>query len=613
MRKLIAAATVLGAALACGLVAAQPPPSAPEAAGSGGGTETGFAVFQTRCMGCHGNPNVPQAPQPSAIRQMSPERIYAALTTGPMQAQGASLSEDQKKMLAAFMSGRPLGSTRSGDYSAMGGHCPSNPAMGAPDRAADWNGWSPGVDNARFQARPGLTAAEVPHLKLKWAFGYPDGLSSYGQPTVVAGRVFVGTDTGYVYALDARTGCVYWSYKAKAAVRSAVTVGRIGSGAHARYGLFFGDFQANAYGLDAQTGRQLWVTRVDDHLVARVTAGPTFYQGRLYVPVSSSEGFAAATLDYPCCTSRGSVSALDAATGRKIWKAWTMPAPVPTRKNAKGVQLYGPGGGPVWNSPTVDPVRHAIYFGTGDASTYPAPPTTDSVMAVDMATGRELWHYQTVAGDSFLGGCTPTRTENCPAKLGPDFDIGNSPILQTLPGGRRELVVGTKDGYVLALDPDRRGRLLWKVQTLAPEDKARFRPPSGGGIYWGGAADGSNVYYGLEAGAAAAVRLGDGKRLWYRRIAETGERTNAAASAIPGVMFLGGMDGRLRALAMDDGRELWSFDTARSFPTVNQVPAHGGGMGSAGPTVSGGMVFVGSGYAVVGDRSGNVLLAFAPD
>jgi polyvinyl alcohol dehydrogenase (cytochrome) len=277
------------------------------------------------------------------------------------------------------------------------------------------------------------------------------------------------------------------------------------------------------------------------------------------------------------------------------------------------VQLYGPGGGPVWNSPTVDPVRHAIYFGTGDASTYPAPATTDSVMAVDMATGRELWHYQTVSGDSFLGGCMPTPTENCPQRIGPDFDIGNSPILKALPAGRRELVVGTKDGYVLALDPDRRGRLLWKVQTLAPEDKARFKPPAGGGIYWGGATDGANVYYGLEAGAATAVRLSDGKQVWYRRIAPSGERTNAAATAIPGVMFVGGMDGRLRALATADGHELWSFDTTGSFDTVNKVPAHGGGMGSAGPTVAGGMVFVGSGYAVTGNRSGNVLLAFAPE
>ena len=618
MRKLLAVAAVAGVTLLCGLVAAQPQPATPDRPqgepGRAGGTETGFAVFQTRCMSCHGNPAVSQAPAPSAIRQMSPERIYAALTTGPMTVQGSSLTDDQKRMLAAFMSGRPLGALASGDAKDMPNRCPANPPMAAPSRAVDWNGWSPTADNARFQARPGLTAAQVPKLKLKWAFGIPDGLSAYGQPTVVAGRVFLGTDTGYVYALDAKTGCVHWSYRAKAAVRSAVTVGAIGAGAARRYGVFFGDFQANAYGLDAQTGRQLWVTKVDDHLVARITAGLTFHAGRLYVPVSSSEGFAAATLDYPCCTGRGSVSALDAATGRRLWKAWTVDTPQPTRKNAKGVQLYAPAGGPVWNAPTVDPLRHAIYFGTGDGSTEPAPSTTDSILAVDMDTGRRLWSYQTLANDAFLGGCQgAVKSEHCPTHPGPDYDIGNSPILKTLPGGKRALIVGTKDGYVIAVDPDRRGRLLWKVQVVPDEARARIGPHAAGGIYWGGAADATSIYYGLDAGGMTAVRLTDGDRLWYRQLSEPGNRDSAAASAIPGVAFVGGIDGKLHALAATDGSELWTFDTARAFPTVNKVPAHGGGMGSAGPTISNGMLFVGTGYAVVGDRSGNAILAFAPD
>ena len=619
MKRLLAL-SMLGVGLAAGIALAQPQPAMPDrpasppqrGPGAGGGTEIGFATFQTRCMGCHGNSAVPQAPAPSAIRQMSPERIYAALTTGPMQAQGAGLSDDQKKMLAAFMSGRPLGSTVSGDAAAMQGHCAANPSMGPPSRAVDWDGWSPSVDNTRYQAKPGLTAADVPRLKLKWAFGYPDGLSAYGQPTVVAGRVFVGADTGYVYSLNAATGCVYWSYKAKAAVRGAVTVGRVGEGKDARYAVFFGDFQANAYGVDARTGRQLWVTKVDPHFVARVTAGPTYYQGRLYVPISSSEGFSASTPDYPCCTSRGSVSALDAATGKVIWKAWTVDTPRPTRKNAKGVQLWGPAGVPVWNSPTVDPVRHAIYFGTGDAATEPAPPTTDSVMAVDIATGKLLWHYQTLAGDAFLGGCERQKTEACPKHPGPDYDIGNSPILRTLPGGQRVLMVGTKDGYAIALDPDCKGKLLWKVQVVPPEARKLIGAHNAGGIYWGGAADASSVYYGLDAGAMTAVSIRDGKSRWYTQLSKPESRNSAAASAIPGVAFVGGMDGRLHALATADGHELWSFDTVQSFDTVNKVPAHGGGMGSAGPTIADGMVFVGSGYAVVGDRSGNALLAFAP-
>ena len=566
------------------------------------GTETGFAVFQTRCMSCHGNPNVPRAPQPAAIRQMSPERIYGALTNGPMKAQGAALSEDQRKMVAIFMSGRPFGTLQQGDASQMPNRCPSNPPMAAPDAARDWNGWGGNPSNDRFKTASGLKAADVPRLKLKWAFGYPGGLSAFGQPTVVGGRVFVGTDTGYVYSLDAKTGCVYWSFQAKGTVRSAVKVARLSGG---RLGVFFGDFHANAYGLDAQTGRQLWTTQVSNHFVARITAGVAEYGGRLFVPVSSSEEFTAATLDYPCCTNRGAVVALDAATGRRIWTAWAVPEPRPTHKNSKGVQLYAPSGGSVWNSPTVDAKRGAIYFGTGDAETEPAPATTDAILAVDIKSGRRLWTYQAQANDAFLGGCTGAqKTENCPKDVGPDLDIGNSPMLKTLAGGRRVLVFGTKDGHVFALDPDARGKVLWKAEALPAGSRGT------GGIFWGGAADGGRAYFGLAAGAMTALDLKTGKSAWSSKL--SAGNNSAATTAIPGAAFEGGMDGRLHALATADGKELWSFDTARPFETVNKVEAHGGGLGSAGPTVADGMLFAGSGYAVIGDRTGNVLLAFAP-
>ncbi len=599
-RVLFAAPVALGLAVtALGAAVSQSPKIA--------GTETGFAVFQTHCMGCHGNPDVPRAPQPSAIRQMTPERIYAALTTGPMKAQGDTLTDDQRRMLAVFMSGRPFGTIANGAAKDMPNRCPSNPAMAPPSPQRDWIGWGASLDNARYRAESGLKSSDIPHLTFKWAFGFPGGLSAYGQPTVVDGRVFVGADTGWVYALDARAGCVYWSFLAKGAVRSAPTVGLV----HGRLAVFFGDFHANVYGLDARTGKELWTSHVDKHFVARITAGPAFYHGRLFVPVSSSEEFSAATLDYPCCTSRGSVVALDASTGRRIWKAWVVGTPKPIRKNSKGVQLYAPAGGSVWSSPTVDPARHAIYFGTGDSETEPAPNTTDAVMAVDMGTGRRLWVHQLRANDSFLGGCTgPARTENCPKDLGPDLDIGNSPILQVLPGGRRIVVVGTKDGEVFALDPDRDGKLVWETHVLPANAGGRT---GSAGIYWGGAADGKRVYYGLAAGAVAAVGLNEGQHLWTTPLSAHGSSNGAAVSAIPGVAFIGGMDGKLHAVSTADGRELWSFDTARTFATTNQVPAHGGGIGSNGVAVADGMVFVSSGYAVVGDRSGNVLLAFAPD
>ena len=547
---------------------------------------------------------------------MTPERIYAALTTGVMKSQGDSLSEDQRRMTATFMGGRPLGSLNEGDVKNMPNQCTANPPLADPAAGPAWNGWGVDTSNTRFQSAKAarLTADQVPNLKLKWAFAFPTGLSAYGQPSVVSGRVFVGTDTGYIYSLDAKTGCVYWSYQTKAAVRNAMSVGAVKGKGAAKYGVFFGDFRANVYGLDAQTGKELWVNKVDDHFVARITAAPTYYDGRLYVPVSSSEEFQAANLDYPCCTSRGSVVALDASTGEKVWKTYVMDEPKPTRKNSKGVQQYAPAGGSVWNSPTVDVRRNALYFGTGDAETQPAAKTSDSVMAVDLKTGKELWHYQVQENDAFLGGCNgPTKTDNCPDDNGPDLDIGNSPILKTLPSGKRVVLSGAKDGRVFALDPDKKGALIW-TKNIAP-------PPAANatgfarlvGIVWGGAADDNAAYYGLTGGGMAAVQLSTGERLWYTPLAKPGTRVSnaAATSAIPGVAFVGGTDGMLSALSTSDGKVLWQVNTAKQYETVNKIPGNGGAISSAGPTIANGMLFVGSGYAVSGSNSGNVLLAFS--
>src|SRR5579871_4298808 len=604
-----------------GAVRAQAPAKGPERPVQSLGTESGWAVFQQRCMGCHGNPNVERAPSPAAIREMPPERIYEALTTGAMKGQGANLSDDQRKMVALFMSGRPLGSLQQGDAQNMAGHCTSNPPLPDPSAGPAWNGWGVDITNSRFQSAKaaGLTADQVPNLKLKWAFGYPTGLSAFGQPTVVSGRVFVGTDIGYIYSLDAKTGCVYWSYQTKGSVRNAMSIGAVKGRGSTRYGVFFGDAHANVYGLDAQDGHLLWTTKVDDHFVARITAAPTYYDGKLFAPVSSSEEFTAATLDYPCCTSRGSVVALDASTGERIWKTYVMDEPKPTRKNSKGVQMYAPAGGSVWNSPTIDVKTNAIYFGTGDGETEPAPRTTDAVMALDLNTGKMLWVYQAQAGDAFLGGCNgATKTDNCPSENGPDLDIGNSPILRTLSNGRRLLVAATKDGNVIALDPDKNGAVVWK-KNVAPVDPnaaganaffARL-----GGIVWGGAADERNLYYGLSRGGMVALQMATGEQLWYTSFAKPGTRVNnsAATSAIPGVAFVGGSDGVLHALNTANGKVIWQYETAHSFETVNKVAAKGGAISSIGPTIAGGMLFVGSGYAVTGSNSGNVLLAFSAE
>ncbi len=583
------------------------------------GTEFGFAVFQQHCVACHGNPKYERAPSPAALRSMSPERIYAALTTGVMKPVGDTLSEEDRRRVSESLAGQLLGSASAGDAAGMANRCPRIPPLATGSRA-DWNGWGNGLENRRFQpaAAAGITADSVPRLKLKWAFGYPGGTSANGQPAIVGGRVFVGTDIGYIYSLDAKSGCVYWSYRAQAGVRNAMTIGKIRAKGHEGMAVYFGDLKANMYAIDAHTGSEIWTTHVEEHFATRVTAAPALYEGRLYVPISAWEGFQARVLDYPCCTAVGSVNALDANTGKLLWKRYTIAErPHPTHQNSRGVQQWAPAGAPVWNTPTVDTRRRVIYVGTGDASTYPAPPTTDAVLALEMDTGKVRWTHQIYKDDSFIVGCEDEqRTENCPKTVGPDWDIPMSVMLGNLAGGKSLLVFATKPGDVFALDADRQGEQVWRTN---PENDSVARTagsPNGigqRGPVWGGALDDGYAYFGSSAGGVGAVRVADGQRAWFTRLNSAGDRKithTAAVTAIPGVLFVAGSDGRLSALATSDGHPLWAVETAHPFETVNKVPAHGGSMISAGPTVAAGMVFVGSGYGVVNEMPGNVLLAF---
>ena len=581
-------------------------------------TEQGFGLFQQKCLGCHGNKLVaPAAPAPDTLRSMAPERIYEALTVGPMKSVGDTLTDPQRRQVSESIAGRLFGSTSQGDAKDMPNRCKANPAYRIA--GTRWNGWGADTRNTRFQsaASAGLTASDLPKLKLKWAFGLPNSTSSYSQPTMVGGRVFIGTDTGNIYSIDAETGCVYWSFRAIAGVRAAPVIGPGKAGPV----LYVGDLRAHFYALDARTGRQLWMNRVETNFTQRVTAGATLYNGVVYVPISAWEEFSAKVLDYGCCTARGAVAALDAATGKRLWKTVVIPGPLKaTRKNSQGVQQYGPAGGAVWNTPAVDPKLGRIYFGTGDGTTYPAAPTIDSVMALDMKTGKVRWSYQAHAKDSFLVGCRPDQgpTDNCPTVQGPDWDIPASVILKDLPGGKRTILVGTKPGDILALDPDRGGKLIWRTNIRGgpPIGDGPQMHPGGIGVQWGGAADADTVYYGLRGGGAGAMKIATGERVWFNDLdarAGPGDPINhgAAATGIPGAAIFAGGDGRITALSTKDGSKLWSIETARTFDTVNKVPAHGGSLISSGVTVADGMMFIGSGYAVNGGAPGNVLLAYS--
>jgi polyvinyl alcohol dehydrogenase (cytochrome) len=493
---------------------------------------------------------------------------------------------------------------------------PFNPA-GAPM----WNGWGVDATNSRFQRaeHAGLTAATVPSLKLKWAFGFAGGTAAYGQPTVAGGRVFVGSDTGFVYSLDAASGCTHWAHEVKSGVRTAISIGP-SNAVPSGYLAYFGDIRGVVHAVDAASGAPVWTHVADDHPSARVTGAPTLAGNRLVVAMSSLEEGSGAAASYSCCTFRGSVLALEAHTGRRLWKTYTIEeAPKPTTKNAKGLQLYGPSGVAIWSAPTVDVERGAVYAATGNSYSEPAADTNDSVLAFDLASGKLLWKRQITPNDVFVVGCGPKNLSgNCASDVGPDYDFGNSPILRTLPGGRRILVLGQKSGVAWGLDPDKQGETVWEARV--------GKGSALGGIEWGSAADDDNMYVANsdallpppDRGGLFALRLATGERVWGTpspdvKCAEArgcNKAQSAAISVIPGVVFSGAMNGYMRGYSTTDGRIIWEFNTWQDFTTVNGVPAKGGSINAPGPTIAGGMLFTNSGYGMFGGAPGNVLLAF---
>src|SRR5271168_2946824 len=306
--------------------------------------------------------------------------------------------------------------------------CP-NPAGAVALGSVQWNGWGRGLDNTRYQPEPAIRASDVAKLALKWSYGYPSndtkiGGTEFGQPTVVDDRLFVTSSTGRIYSLDAKTGCTYWTYDAAAGSRTAVTIGELARAkvaalphrlkrtlAHldvikAPSAAFFGDDTGAVYALDAQKGTLLWKTQVDSHPSARIVAAPTLDNDRLYVAVGSNEDNNAANPNYSCCTFRGSVAALDIASGRVVWKSYTvLEEPQPTHKNSAGVQEFGPAGAAIVSSPTIDAKRGVLYDGTGRSTTGIEQSLTDSIAAFALNDGKLRWVKQlTVLGRTASSG-----------------------------------------------------------------------------------------------------------------------------------------------------------------------------------------------------------------
>ena len=610
------------------------------AAGQGAPPQAdGAALFKTYCAMCHDGPAADaQAPRLDTLRRLSAEQVLAALERGSMRARAAERSRAQRHALATYVSGKSLAASDAAlPKSALCSVAAAPPANALA--GPSWNGWGLGIGNTRFQSAraAGITADDVPRLALKWAFGFPGASSGGTQPVVVGGRVYVATAEGELYVLDAKTGCVYWMLEVEAAVRSAITLDERPDGTLVAY---FGDQTANVYAVDAKAGKVLWKVEVDDHPHAAITAAPQLHNGRLYVPVSSREESQVGDPRYPCCSFRGSVVSLDAKTGKRLWKTYTVAEKaVPTTKNSVGTQLYGPAGGAIWNTPTIDTKRNTLYVGTGNNFAPPATALSDSLLALDLDSGRIRWSRQITENDIWNGSCRAPNREAavCPDKDAPDFDFTGPSFLVDLVSsppvwndrctwnlqrpGCQLIVVGNKSGVIFGFDPDAGGKIVWERRVA--------QGSSSGGVFWGSATDGVNIYAAnadfiadspAASGGMNAVDLRTGGVVWSVPGAGCANRNpckpsqSAAVTLVPGVVFSGTMDGRLRAYSTRDGGVLWEYDTAREFMTVNHVQANGGSMSNGGAAVVGGMLFVNSGYSHHGGiLPGNVLLAFSAE
>lgn len=584
------------------------------------GDDPGKLLFAEHCAMCHEG-GVEKAPHRDFLKEMSPIAILAALDSGPMQQQAASLSEAERRQVVEFLTQRDLAHYQAPPAPKM---CEGSQRALKMDQPAQSVGW--GHDTTRFipASVAGLTTREAPRLKLKWAFGFPEATKARSQPAIAFGTIFVGSQDGTIYALDLATGCARWTSKVSAEVRTGIVV-ETGNDRAPR--IFFGDFMGRAYALDASTGREIWKVRLDGHPNATITGTPAIAGDTLLVPVSSLEVVPAAEPGYECCTFRGSVAALDISTGKEKWRHYTIPrAPQRVGSNAVGAAQLAPSGAPVWGSPAYDAKRGLIYHGSGENYQSPADGNSDALFAVNAATGARRWVFQLTRNDAWNVACMVANRTNCPQQNGPDHDVGASPMLIHLEGGRDVVIVGQKSGMVYGVDPDT-GKPRWSVRA--------GRGGVQGGIHFGMAAEGSTVFVGVndvsqladgshaaDPGAPGLVALDarDGRIIWQVRSEGRCEGKqfcdagiSAAVTATPGLVFAGHLDGTLGVYDSTNGKPLWEFQTARAFTTVNGVEAHGGSMGGPGVAISGGYLVSNSGYGFSNHMPGNVLLVFSID
>jgi polyvinyl alcohol dehydrogenase (cytochrome) len=509
--------------------------------------------------------------------------------------------------------------------------------------AASWTSAGHGVADARYQPLESrISPLNVTRLKPKWVFTTHGSESA--TPVVYKGVVYFPDFGGYINAVNASTGALIWQEPVSSYDGVAGSYSRDSPVIHGKE-LIFGDVVsglhsagAHVIAVRASTGALLWSTQVDSHPAAIITGSPVVAGGKVLIGVSSNEESAAANAGYPCCTFRGSVVALNPASGRIEWQTYTVPsnngAPCTSGSPPTGC---GYSGGAVWDSPAVDLLTDTVYIGTGNNYTAPEAAAQcalsaqeddtsdadctapndyfDSVLALNLGTGAVEWSYKAQGWDAFTLACIgkTAGTNWCPDPEGNDWDFASGPNLISIPapGGGTETVVGAgqKSGIYWELNAAT-GQELWS-QQVGPGTSL-------GGVVWGTAYDGTRIYVHESDSSGQAYTLSDGEAVaggsWGALDPVTGEwdwqtATPLGSAAMGpttvanGVMYAGSMapsGENMFAMSAATGKILWQYPS--------------GGSVNSGPAIVDGTVYWGSGYselAALGYTGNDELYAFS--
>ncbi|MDH4040647.1 MAG: PQQ-binding-like beta-propeller repeat protein, partial [Gammaproteobacteria bacterium] len=577
----------------------------------------------------------------------SKETVMVALEFGKMQPMAAHLNKQERGLIAIYLAG----SAPADEWIA--GHSCETPAAG--DNTEYVANWGLGTDNRRFvpAAAAGIDRDNVAGLELAWSLAFPKVTDMRSQPAIIGDTMYFGDKTGKVYAIDRRTGCIRRHTEVLSGIRSAITVATLGSG---RKLLVLADSMASIYALDPDSLETVWQQAARIYETSVITGSISYYNDRLFVPVSSYEVAVSGSPDHVCCKSHGGVIALDATNGDKLWE-WHGTADATLQgRNSAGADLYGPSGVSVWSTPAIDARRNRIYIGTGENLSPPATDTSDAIVALDMDTGKQVWRFQATAGDVWNAACL-NGGANCPPNAGGDFDFGASVIIAGLPGGGELLLAGQKSGDVYALNPDPAGgdgEVVWHRQVSnAGVGPDLHRTTTNGGVHWGMALSGERLLVAaadpervrpeyIPKPGLHALNLADGEILWFRGVTRgcdipeenkpmiglqnmrAGKKIeleeqyrcsfyyglSAAVLATPDLVFSAGLDGKIRAFDIATGELLWQAETAKSFEATNGISGHGGAIDVSGQVVADGWLYVQSGYSMFGQLPGNMLLAY---